>query len=93
MCAEKSLACLENHLVVYLEKLINEEPCAIGAKLGSISVLEYPVTLFKYYTALQARKGVVIEFNITVGHSSNSYLSRALRESENLICLWAIQEL
>jgi hypothetical protein len=31
MCAEKSLASFENHLVVYLEKLINKQPSAVGA--------------------------------------------------------------
>ena len=75
MCAEKSLACFENHLVVYLEKLVDKKPSAVGAKFGAISILEDPVSFFKKYAALQTRKRVVVKFNITISHSSNSYLS------------------
>lgn len=47
MRPEESLARLEDHLVVYFEELVDEEPGAVRAQLRAVTVLKNPVPLLK----------------------------------------------
>ena len=93
MRSEESLSRFEYHLIVYFKELVDEQPSPVGAQLGAIAIFEYPVALFKLNAALNARKRVIVEFDVTICHSADSNLPRALRECKYLICLGAVQKL
>ena len=42
---EELLTRLEDHLIVYSEQLVHEQPGAVGAQLHSIAILKNPIPL------------------------------------------------
>jgi hypothetical protein len=93
MCSKQGLTCLENHLIVYFKKFVNKQPSSISTQFSSVSVPQDPISLFELNAALLSGERIVIKFDITICHSSNSDEARGLRKSEDLVSLWSIQEL
>lgn len=82
MRSEESLASLEYHLVVYPKEFVYEEPSAICAQFGAVSILEDPVALLKGdafvsnlrsgLPALLSGQRVVVKLDVAVGHSADA---------------------
>ncbi len=75
MRSEESLSRFENHLIIYFEQFIDEQPSAICAQSRAVAVLENPVALFIGDATLNSRERVVVELDIAVRHPSYSNLS------------------
>ena len=51
--SEECLACFEDHPVVYFKQLVDEEPRAIGRALVAVTILENPIPVDVFDSALQ----------------------------------------
>lgn len=50
MSPEERLSGLEDHLIVYFEELVHEQPGTVGAQLLPIAILEDPAALLEHDT-------------------------------------------
>ena len=91
-CAEERLPGLEDHPIVHLKQLVNEEPRAIGRILCPVAVPENPIPVEVLDLALHSTELIIVELDTTRRHPANCDLL-ILLEGEDLIILGSINEL
>ena len=91
-CAEERLPGLEDHPIVHLKQLVNEEPRAIGRILCSVAVPENPIPVEVLDLTLHSTELIVIELDAARRHSAYGDLL-ILLEGKDLISLGPVNEL